>query len=117
MKKACTRNVLMSSASTSAIRMRNGSSRQNDERLRFRGLACRAPAASLSGPCGGTSSAAAMVAGRGSSGVVTAAVTRRSARRGGVALLLDLRLLAAQLAQVVELGPAHVSAGHPLDVV
>src|SRR3954451_8596695 len=42
---------------------------------------------------------------------------RRSARRGGVALLLDLRLLAAQLAQVVELGPAHVTAGHPLDVV
>src|SRR6187200_2890342 len=41
-----------------------------------------------------------------------------SRRRGlRVALLLDLRLLAAQLAQVVELGATHVTAGDELDVV
>ena len=33
MKNAWTRNVLMSSASTSAMRIRNGSSRQNDQRF------------------------------------------------------------------------------------
>src|ERR1700750_370816 len=38
-------------------------------------------------------------------------------RRLSVALLLDLRLLAAEVAQVVELGAAHVAAGHELDVV
>src|SRR5947208_6723188 len=40
-----------------------------------------------------------------------------SAGRDRVALLLDLCLLAAQLAQVVELRPADVAAGHQLDVV
>src|SRR3954470_24853296 len=33
------------------------------------------------------------------------------------ALLLDLRLLATQLAQVVQLRAAHVAAGHDVDVV
>src|SRR5688572_23839449 len=43
----------------------------------------------------------------------------RFARGGsaGGALLLDLGLLAAQLAQVVELRAAHVTAGDDLDVV
>src|SRR3954447_23407117 len=40
-----------------------------------------------------------------------------SARRGGVALLLDLRLLAAQLTQVVELRSTDVAARDELDVV
>src|SRR6187402_1676201 len=37
--------------------------------------------------------------------------------RGGLALLLDLGLLAAQFAQVVQLGPADIAAGDDLDVV
>src|SRR4051812_27127505 len=37
--------------------------------------------------------------------------------RSGVPLLLDLGLLAAQVAQVVELGATHVTAGDELDVV
>ena len=40
-----------------------------------------------------------------------------SAGRRGVALLLDLGLLAAQVAQVVELGAADVAAGDDLDLV
>src|ERR1700694_3267997 len=48
--------------------------------------------------------------------------TPRRARRGGhrratSALLLDLRLLTAQLAQVVQLGAAHIAAGGDVDVV
>src|SRR4051812_42177153 len=111
MKNACTRKVLISSARTRAIRTRNGSSRMNDERRFGFRSACR-PAP----PVSRGASSAAVDAGA-SSGVVTAAADVRSARRSGVALLLDLRLLAAQLAQVVELGPAHVAARHQLDVV
>ena len=40
-----------------------------------------------------------------------------SVRRRGLALLLDLGLLAAQVAQVVQLGAAHVTAGHDLDLL
>src|SRR5664279_2678746 len=40
-----------------------------------------------------------------------------SSRRNRVALLLDLGSLAAQRAQVVELGPTHVTSGHDLDPV
>src|SRR4051812_44228455 len=41
----------------------------------------------------------------------------RSARRQVVALLLDLGLLAAEVAQVVELRATHVTAGQDLDLV
>src|SRR5689334_15067625 len=34
-----------------------------------------------------------------------------------LAQFLDLRLLAAQVTQVVELGPAHITAGHDLHLV
>src|SRR5947209_9548823 len=104
------------------MRMRNGSSRQNDPCfLAVAGFgsprwACRP------GPVSGAGSSRTSVtpgssgAGPPTGGVVTKA-SKWSARRGGVALLLDLRLLAAQLAQVVELRPAYVAAGDQLDVV
>src|SRR5688572_15764493 len=54
-------------------------------------------------------------------GSVTAYVARRLPQRDsrdlGVALLLDLRLLAAKVAQVVKLRAAHVTAGDDLDVI
>src|SRR5947209_3313291 len=107
--------------------MRNGSSRQNDPCfLVAAGLgsprsACRpapAPGAVLSAPGWSRTSVTPGSSGAGppTGGVVTKA-SKWSARRGGVALLLDLRLLAAQLAQVVELRPAYVAAGDQLDVV
>src|SRR4029079_3039980 len=42
---------------------------------------------------------------------------RRAGRRRGLALLLDLRGLAAQITEVVELGAADVAAGGDLDAV
>src|SRR3954453_2092812 len=42
---------------------------------------------------------------------------RNSARRLGLPALTDLRLLTAQPAEVVELGPSYVAAGHDLDAV
>src|SRR3954468_324034 len=42
---------------------------------------------------------------------------RNSARRLGLPALADLRLLTAQSAEVVQLGPAYVAAGHDLDAV
>src|ERR687893_3120386 len=49
----------------------------------------------------------------------SAEMTDRRASAGGLLLpqLLDLGLLAPQLAQVVELGATHVTAGHDLDPV
>src|SRR5687768_3314381 len=48
-------------------------------------------------------------------------VTRRSLARdrstSGLAALLDLGGLAAEVAQVVELGAAHVATGHDLDLL
>src|SRR3954447_1094209 len=99
----------MSSASTSAMRMRNGSSRRNDPPRFF--LGCSSGRA-------GCSSSAGPVTGEVSSGAVTSDGGRGgSAGRGGVALLLDLGLLAAQLAQIVELGTTDVAARDELDVV
>src|SRR3954470_2768589 len=117
MKNACTENVLMSNARTSAMRIRNGNSRRKDPRFfcwtgGSSGGGESPPSAITTSPGEGSPLTGANDPGAaGGCGVSSGAVTteRASVRRSRVALLLDLRLLAAEFAQVVELGPAYVA--------
>src|SRR5690554_6359712 len=54
---------------------------------------------------------------RGSAWLTGPACQMRGRAGSALALLLDLRLLAAQLAQVVQLRATHVTARHDLDLV
>src|SRR3954469_8717905 len=101
--------------------MRKGSSRQNEPCFFPAGLgsprsACRPGAASGVG-----SSRTSVPPGSSGAGPPTGGVVMKglevSGRRGGARLLLDLRLLAAQLTQVVELRSTDVAARDELDVV
>src|SRR3954452_3431608 len=142
MKNACTRNVLTSRARTKAISSRTGSSRSSEPF--FRGWSCRRRPR-RPGRSWAVGSALSVASGTGSpplSGTTSAGPTGRSllirtsvrpggtrraqaaasgrgtaSARDGHALLLDLGGLAAQLAEVVQLGPAHVTAGHDLDLL
>src|SRR5690348_10453266 len=49
--------------------------------------------------------------------VVACAVRTAPGRTTRSALFLDLRLLAAQFAQVIQLGASHVTAGNDVDVI
>src|SRR3954469_6687307 len=146
MKKAWTRKVFTSSASTKAISSRTGSSRSSEpfffgssrRRRRRRRAGRSSVAVSACSPVSGSPSASP-------SGTTSAGPTGRSllietsVRPGGtrrseaevtglrswcgasardrLALLLDLGGLAAQLAEVVQLRPADVAAGDDLDLL
>src|SRR4051794_1286781 len=139
MKKACTRKVLTSRASTKAINSRTGSSRSSEpfflggaDRCRDARVPGAGCAPSAREPCGssgsGTTSAGptgrALLTGpgagpcgprRGEAGATGPGCPRTGSADDRLALLLDLGGLAAELAQVVQLGPADVAAGDDLD--
>src|SRR3954453_14191874 len=149
MKKACTRKVFTSNASTKAISSRTGSSRSSEpfffgsSRRRRRGLrragrssarlsACSPVAGSgvPSSPSGTTSAGptgrSLLIADQRTAGwdppesgrVLRPQVWRADASaRDRLPLLLDLGGLAAQFAEVVQLGPADVTAGDDLDLL
>src|SRR5947209_12923822 len=148
MKKACTKKVLTSRASTSAMTSRSGSSRSSEPFFFSLPRPRRPLPSAAADPSADSEEAAAEVAGCGwslrpsSPGTTSAGLpgrslliasqrtargTRRStsrpraagvvSARDGLALLLDLGGLAAQLAEVVELGAAHVAARHDLDLL
>src|SRR3954470_1948242 len=142
MKNACTRKVFTSRASTKAITSRTGSSRSSEpfffppRRPRRRDEpvepADDAVEVGWSGGVGSPPSSSPGTTSAGRPGRSLLIGSQRTARRprrcpsrverptgvsarDGLALLLDLGGLAAQLAEVVQLGPADVAAGHDLD--
>src|SRR3954451_15207711 len=147
MKKAWTRKVFTSSASTKAISSRTGSSRSSEpfffgsSRRRRRprragrssaaGSGCSPGSGSRRSSPSGTTSAgptgrSLLIADQRTAGwdppesgrVLRPQVWRADASaRDRLPLLLDLGGLAAQLAEVVQLGPADVTAGDDLDLL
>src|SRR4051812_48309129 len=130
MKNACTRKVLTSRARTKAISSRTGSSRSSEPFFFWSAPRRRLPARSRSGspsPSGTTSAGPpgrSLLIGnslrprgtrRAQAGAADPRVSGCRSASDGLALLLDLGGLAAQLAEVVQLGAADVTAGDDLD--
>src|SRR5215210_1443630 len=140
MKNACTRKVLTSSASRKAITSRTGSSRSSEPFFAFwslrrnrreKWLAGMPPPEPAPGSRGSPASPGTTSAGPPGRSLLIGSSVRRGgpagrqpggpaaevSARDGVALLLDLGGLAAQLTEVVELRAAHVTAGDDLDLL
>src|SRR5215218_2999734 len=139
MKNACTRNVFTSRASRKAITSRTGSSLSSEPFLacslrrnrRENRLAGTASPERLSGSPGSPASPGTTSAGPPGRSLLIGSSVRRGrpagqqpgcpaavvSARDGVALLLDLGGLAAQLAEVVQLRAADVTAGDDLDLL
>src|SRR5215207_7935268 len=106
MKNALTRKVLISSASTTATTSRTGSSRRKEPFFgSFRGWSGSGCASVPTGVSSDTRQ------------TLRCRPVRPASAGDRVPLLLDLGGLAAQLAQVVELGAADVAAGGDLDLL
>src|SRR3954468_16758911 len=131
MKNAWTKNVLTTSARTKAIRRSTGSSRSSEPFFAFRCLRPEDAPWLASSDFPGSSPGTTSAGPRGRSLLITSNVRRGRpaattagpdrtvsvSARDDVALLLDLGGLAAQLAEVVQLRPADVAAGHDLDLL
>src|SRR3712207_3040122 len=140
MKNACTRKVFTRRASTKAISRSTGSSRSSEPF--FASSSRRRARRPASGRMGPVSAVDPVARGSSPSGTTSAGHPGRSlligsqrtaagdppwsgrtgpadvvSARDGLALLLDLGGLAAQLAEVVQLGATHVTAGQHLDLL